>query len=141
MTRGLCWRGDRATLDVHLVSSPVSDTGAPDGRHALVLVITLSAKVLDAAGLAEDDADTRAAEWVTSGDFLLHGHEVASADDVVGNPPYIRLEDVPRPIMDAYRRVVRGIGPGRGAPTQGVQCHPGRERCMAPVDAANPSDA
>ncbi|HXH58289.1 Eco57I restriction-modification methylase domain-containing protein [Iamia sp.] len=59
---------------------------------------------LSAGGLAEDQAETLAAEWVSSGDFLLHPHDLASADYVVGNPPYIRLENVPRPIMDAYRR-------------------------------------
>jgi hypothetical protein len=43
--------------------------------------------------------------WVTTGDFLLHDHVSASADYVVGNPPYIRLESVARPVMDAYRRL------------------------------------
>lgn len=45
MTSGLCRREDRAALDGHLAGSPGSDTGAPDGRHALVRVINLSAKV------------------------------------------------------------------------------------------------
>ncbi|HXH56712.1 Eco57I restriction-modification methylase domain-containing protein [Iamia sp.] len=55
--------------------------------------------------LTEDEADTVAAEWVTTGDFLLHRHDQAGADYVVGNPRYIRLENVPRPIMDSYRRI------------------------------------
>ena len=46
-----------------------------------------------------------AREWVTTGDFLLHDHDVAAADVVVGNPPYVRLESVSRPVMDAYRRL------------------------------------
>jgi adenine-specific DNA-methyltransferase len=51
-------------------------------------------------GTAEDLART----WVQTGDFLLHDHESATADFVVGNPPYIRLENVPARVMDAYRR-------------------------------------
>jgi adenine-specific DNA-methyltransferase len=57
------------------------------------------------AGLRPDEADLVTREWVRTGDFLLHDHESRSADYVVGNPPYIRLENVPRPIMDAYRRL------------------------------------
>lgn len=60
---------------------------------------------LHKAGLDEDTAGTLARQWVTTGDFLLHDHRTSSADFVVGNPPYVRLESVPRPTMDAYRRV------------------------------------
>src|SRR5690606_25334607 len=56
-------------------------------------------------GLDVDEAEAMAAEWVTTGDFLLHRHESASADYVVGNPPYIRLENVSRRTMEAYRRI------------------------------------
>lgn len=57
------------------------------------------------AGHPEHDAEDLAAGWISSGDFLLHAHGAGNADYVVGNPPYIRLENIPRPIMDAYRRV------------------------------------
>lgn len=60
---------------------------------------------LTMAGLTEDESEALAAEWVTTGDFLLHRHNSVSADYVVGNPPYLRLEDVPRRIMEAYRRI------------------------------------
>ncbi len=56
------------------------------------------------AGLADDEARDLARAWISTGDFLLHDHEPNSADYVVGNPPYVRLENVARPIMDAYRR-------------------------------------
>ncbi len=49
--------------------------------------------------VAEQLADT----WVTTGDFLLLDHEPGAADFVVGNPPYIRLEDVPDEVSTAYR--------------------------------------
>ncbi|HTN99097.1 MAG TPA: Eco57I restriction-modification methylase domain-containing protein, partial [Microthrixaceae bacterium] len=50
-------------------------------------------------------AEDLAARWVTTGDFLLHSHETASADYVVGNPPYIRLENVAPRTTEAYRRI------------------------------------
>ena len=55
-------------------------------------------------GLAEEAAERLAQEWVTTADFLLHDHRKSSADVVVGNPPYIRLEDVPWTLTDAYRQ-------------------------------------
>lgn len=63
------------------------------------------AQLLVDHGLAADDAEALAGEWVTTDDFLLHRHESATADYVVGNPPYIRLENVPRRTMEAYRRI------------------------------------
>ncbi|MGH2716962.1 MAG: Eco57I restriction-modification methylase domain-containing protein, partial [Actinomycetota bacterium] len=56
------------------------------------------------AGLDDDEAAALAGHWVRTGDFLLHDHAQATADFVVGNPPYIRLENVSRATMDAYRR-------------------------------------
>lgn len=60
---------------------------------------------LQQAGLTQEEAEEVARSWVTTGDFLLHDHIPGGADYVVGNPPYIRLENVPRPVMDAYRRL------------------------------------
>lgn len=48
-------------------------------------------------------AERLAGQWVTAGDFLLGDHLVGPADFVIGNPPYIRLEDVPKQVSDAYR--------------------------------------
>lgn len=58
-----------------------------------------------------DVAERLSGQWVTTGDFLLASHENRGADFVVGNPPYIRLEDVPAAVSDAYRdecRTMRG---------------------------------
>lgn len=63
------------------------------------------AELLTSHGLSDGESEALAAEWVTTGDFLLHPHESASADYVVGNPPYIRLENISRSTMDAYRRM------------------------------------
>ncbi|MFE2851323.1 class I SAM-dependent DNA methyltransferase [Streptomyces lavendulae] len=44
-----------------------------------------------------------AAAWVRQGDYLLQDRHDPT-DLVVGNPPYIRIEDVPTARMDEYRR-------------------------------------
>jgi hypothetical protein len=61
-------------------------------------------ELLMSNGLDDAEAEALAGEWVTTGDFLLQPRDPASTDYVVGNPPYLRLESVPRPVMDAYRR-------------------------------------
>ncbi len=65
----------------------------------------ITADLLTDNGLTDDEADVLTREWITTGDFLLHRHESASADYVVGNPPYIRLENITRHTMEAYRRI------------------------------------
>ena len=59
---------------------------------------------LEEAGLDPTTATEIASTWVTTGDFLLADHDLRSADHVVGNPPYIRLENVQPQVMEAYRR-------------------------------------
>lgn len=51
-----------------------------------------------------DVAERLSGQWVLTDDFLLADHRGLEADFVVGNPPYIRLEDVPDEVSDAYRR-------------------------------------
>ena len=60
------------------------------------------AKLLD-LGEALESAERLAKRWITTTDFLLSEGPVQTADFVVGNPPYVRLEDVPREVSDAYR--------------------------------------
>ncbi len=57
--------------------------------------------------LAEDGWPTRAAaevaqRWVSCEDYLLRNAAVDAADFVVGNPPYIRAESIPRDLRAAY---------------------------------------
>jgi hypothetical protein len=52
---------------------------------------------------SRSDAAVAAKVWVSQGDYLLDERLDGSADFVVGNPPYIRLEDVPDDRMSAYR--------------------------------------
>ncbi len=51
-------------------------------------------------------AERLAARWVCAGDYLLECRSVA-ADFVIGNPPYIRLEDIPEDAAALYRNAYR----------------------------------
>ena len=70
--------------------------------------VEISRKAADAAllsaGCETAQAASLAESWIHSADFLLEEHEERSADFVFGNPPYIRLEDVPTEVSDEYRR-------------------------------------
>ncbi|GAA3837128.1 hypothetical protein GCM10022206_89030 [Streptomyces chiangmaiensis] len=46
-------------------------------------------------GWSAPDVEKVVHSWVKHGDFLLQEPSPGTADFVVGNPPYIRLEDVP----------------------------------------------
>lgn len=63
-----------------------------------------------ADGWAVDDARALAECWVVHDDFLLGRHEVGTADFVIGNPPYIRLEAVSALRSEAYRRACSTMG-------------------------------
>lgn len=56
------------------------------------------------AGLGDAEAKSISTDCVQCGDFLLTAHGEDAADFVLGNPPYIRLEDVPAARSAAYRR-------------------------------------
>jgi adenine-specific DNA-methyltransferase len=56
------------------------------------------------AGLDDVEARSIATDCVQCCDFLLTSHGEDVADFVLGNPPYIRLEDVPSARSAAYRR-------------------------------------
>lgn len=55
-------------------------------------------------GVGPRDAESLASVWVRPGDFLLADHDEESVDFVLGNPPYIRLENVPAERNAAYRQ-------------------------------------
>jgi adenine-specific DNA-methyltransferase len=55
-------------------------------------------------------AEKLAEAWISQGDFLLEPPAEGSADYVVGNPPYVRLEAVPRDRSEAYRIACKTMG-------------------------------
>lgn len=67
-------------------------------------------RVLIAKGVVASTAKRLSLEWLSVEDFLL-ADQIPAADFIVGNPPYIRLEDIPGDVADAYRsrwRTMRG---------------------------------
>lgn len=67
-------------------------------RNTSAAVISL----LKREGLAESAAMTLAGTWLRQGDFLLATLE-GSFNFVVGNPPYVRQELIPSPLLAEYR--------------------------------------
>ena len=61
------------------------------------------------AGCPQADAESLADSWLRVGDFLLAEH-ARGVDLVVGNPPYIRIEDIPARLLAAYRTVCPTMG-------------------------------
>lgn len=60
------------------------------------------ANVLAQHGLGEPSAAALAEKWIHHTDFLLT-EDVPVADVVVGNPPYVRHDEIPRELIARYR--------------------------------------
>ncbi|MEV0581294.1 Eco57I restriction-modification methylase domain-containing protein [Nonomuraea sp. NPDC050310] len=60
-------------------------------------------RVLTDTGWTPDEAAKVAEAWIRRGDYLLEQGPRPAIDVVVGNPPYIRLEDVPDNRTNLYR--------------------------------------
>jgi hypothetical protein len=58
--------------------------------------------LLGREGIAQEDASALADRWLSQGDFLLAPLD-GSFDFVVGNPPYVRQELIPNPLLAEYR--------------------------------------
>lgn len=59
-------------------------------------------KILGEAGCPMHRAESLAEQWIVHADFLLTGWS-ERFDFVVGNPPYVRIEDLPANILQRYR--------------------------------------
>lgn len=71
-------------------------------RSTHAAVVTL----LRRRGIAANTATALAGRWLSQGDFLLTQLE-GEFDYVVGNPPYVRQELIPAPLLAEYRRRYR----------------------------------
>ncbi len=92
--------------------SPVIDTAvrACDVNSAFVAIARENAaEVLCAHGCPTDRAVALAERWIEHADFLLK-HWREKFDFVVGNPPYVRIEDIPAPVMSRYRELYQTCG-------------------------------
>lgn len=77
--------------------------------HNVMASRDLASRIMIERGWSAPVAKDLAGKWIRQGDFLLQ-KEYLDADFVVGNPPYIRLEDVPEARMSAYRSACSTMG-------------------------------
>jgi adenine-specific DNA-methyltransferase len=73
----------------------------------------LVAKALTDADCPLDTAETLAETWLHAGDFLLSDRHGYRATLVIGNPPYIRIEDLPTNVKAAYKAACPTMKSGR----------------------------
>lgn len=74
---------------------------------------SLCRDLLTSAGVRVAVAEDLVAQWVSHKDFLLTELDDRDVDVVIGNPPYIRYDDLPEAVAVAYRRTwstMRGRG-------------------------------
>jgi hypothetical protein len=64
-------------------------------------------RLLRELGVPEVDINRLIYSWIRVGDYLLDAPILPRADFVIGNPPYIRLEDMDDGIAADYRRMYR----------------------------------
>jgi len=62
----------------------------------------LATEILTEGGVPVPLAEGLAASWVRSGDYLFEATS-SEADFIIGNPPYVRLEDIPEETATFYR--------------------------------------
>lgn len=103
----------RRLIESEALHTSAINWNAPEW-DACVRAIDLSSTAVSSARLMIVEAlvgagcpAARAAElsetWAVQSDFLLTGFE-HTFSLVVGNPPYVRLEDLPKPVLAEYRR-------------------------------------
>lgn len=76
-------------------------------EEAAAWVKELVAAELVGAGVARSRAERMTHRWVSNEDYLLTSANAPRADVVVGNPPYIRYDDLPQRLLAAYREIHR----------------------------------
>jgi hypothetical protein len=64
---------------------------------------TLAVNILRRCGVEAIVADKLTRGWIRTGDYLLEATSF-EADFVIGNPPYVRLEDIPEGTASVYRQ-------------------------------------
>ncbi len=82
-----------------LVAYELDDESADRARAFVIGVLT-------ERGAKHPLAERLAAAWVRTGDYLFEA-ATTQADFVIGNPPYVRLEDIPEETASLYRHAYR----------------------------------
>lgn len=79
-----------------LIAYELNDERADRTRQAAVSVLTKSS-------IEVAEAEMLAHHWIRTGNYLSDSWKLPNADFVIGNPPYVRLEDIDPKEVTAYR--------------------------------------
>lgn len=101
-----CKQQERPLTDIacSLLAYELSEDSTNASRIAVMLA-------LDEMGVSKALASDLAGGWIRTGDYLFDAPTLQAADFVLGNPPYIRLEDIDDAVASTYRsfyRTMRG---------------------------------
>jgi hypothetical protein len=93
-----CQRLGRPLSDCHysLIAYELDGDSAARARSLVIGILT-------GLGIESVFAERLADSWVRAGDYLLQAMDL-EADFVIGNPPYVRLENIPEQTAALYRR-------------------------------------
>jgi hypothetical protein len=117
-----CGSGAFVVPMVERLVSSAREHGWPLGDlHGSLLAVDLRAQhvdhcrravldVLTEARVSADKATELVNDWIRCDDFLLNPPPEHSVDYALGNPPYVRLEAVPRERSQAYRSACGTMG-------------------------------
>ncbi len=92
---------DVADLQAPITAYDIDENHVADSRKAVAGVLTQH-------GVPQRKAAVLASRWITQGDFLLKG-QARRFDVIVGNPPYIRIEQLAPELQAEYRRRYRSL--------------------------------
>jgi hypothetical protein len=97
-----CRRQDLPISNVaqSLLAYELDETSATITRSAVTNALT-------ALNVSHEQALHLACEWIRVGNYLFDAPSIPPANFVIGNPPYIRLEDMDDATMGTYRAMYR----------------------------------
>lgn len=79
-----------------IIAYELSQTAAERSRRAV-------AQCLIGKGISITTADLLSTSWVREGDYLLNASRLPKADLIIGNPPYVRVEEIDPKTVKSYR--------------------------------------
>ncbi len=93
-----CRKQERTITDcsTSLIAYEIDEETAQKSKKSII-------QALFSLNVSQNDAEYLAEEWVHVGDYLIDAPFLPKADFVIGNPPYVRLENIPVTVADLYR--------------------------------------
>ncbi len=80
-----------------LIAFELDEASAATARESVIAVLTSN-------DVPATTACKLASAWVRTGDYLFETFHLPQADFVIGNPPYVRVEDISEQVASSYRQ-------------------------------------